>query len=58
MIEDKDFDIHSSGADENRDYENVLRPLSFSDFKGQNKIVIFYIELCMELELMKVLLLI
>ena len=39
MIEDKDFDIHSSGADENRDYENVLRPLSFSDFKGQNKIV-------------------
>lgn len=38
-MEDQDFDIHSAGTDDSKDYENVLRPLTFSDFKGQNKIV-------------------
>lgn len=38
-MEDLDFDIHNAGADDGKGYENVLRPLTFSDFKGQNKIV-------------------
>ena len=40
MIDD-DFDIHeerfSQGGE--KDFENALRPLSFSDFSGQKKIV-------------------
>lgn len=34
------FDIHESNiADTERDFENALRPLSFSNFSGQNKVV-------------------
>mgnify|MGYP003292867395 CR=1 FL=1 len=35
----EDFDIHNNAAEESRDFENVLRPLTFSDFQGQSKIV-------------------
>lgn len=39
MIED-DFDIREEQySNKERDFENVLRPLSFSDFSGQNKVV-------------------
>ncbi len=34
------FDIHKGNmADTERDFENALRPLSFSNFSGQNKVV-------------------
>lgn len=35
------FDIRAqqSGSTSDRDYENALRPLSFDDFRGQNKVV-------------------
>ncbi|MGI6218435.1 MAG: Holliday junction branch migration DNA helicase RuvB [Bacteroidaceae bacterium] len=36
----EDFDIHEQAySKRERDYENVLRPLSFDDFKGQEKVV-------------------
>ncbi len=38
MIDEQDFDIRSNRNIE-REFENVLRPLSFQDFKGQAKIV-------------------
>src|SRR5574344_1737810 len=35
---DEDFDIRKVQTDENGgDYENILRPMAFTDFKGQNK---------------------
>ena len=37
MIED--FDIRKSRSERENDYENVLRPLSFDDFKGQSAVV-------------------
>lgn len=37
MVED--FDIRKSRSDRENDYENVLRPLSFDDFKGQSAVV-------------------
>ncbi len=37
MVED--FDIRKSRSDRENDYENVLRPLSFDDFKGQAAVV-------------------
>lgn len=37
MVED--FDIRKSRCDRENDYENVLRPLSFDDFKGQSAVV-------------------
>ena len=36
---DTNFDIRKSRGERENDYENVLRPLTFSDFKGQNAIV-------------------
>lgn len=36
---DEDFDIRNVRQEEGNDYENVLRPLSFSDFRGQTKVV-------------------
>ena len=36
---DNNFDIRKSRAERENEYENVLRPLTFSDFKGQNAIV-------------------
>ncbi len=37
---DEDFDIRKVQTDENGgDYENILRPMAFTDFKGQNKVV-------------------
>lgn len=35
----EDFDIRKSRSDRENDYENVLRPLSFDDFKGQSAVV-------------------
>ncbi len=37
MVED--FDIRKSRSDRENDYENVLRPLCFDDFKGQSAVV-------------------
>ena len=37
MVED--FDIRRSRSERENDYENVLRPLSFDDFKGQSAVV-------------------
>lgn len=40
MMEDEEFDIRRTQArDGNADFENVLRPLAFSDFRGQEKVV-------------------
>ena len=36
---DTNFDIRKSRGERENEYENVLRPLTFSDFKGQNAIV-------------------
>ncbi|MCD7931555.1 MAG: Holliday junction branch migration DNA helicase RuvB [Tannerellaceae bacterium] len=37
---EEDFDIRNTRVpDQERDYENALRPLSFRDFSGQNKVV-------------------
>ena len=37
---DEDFDIHEERYSQGeKDFENALRPLSFSDFCGQKKIV-------------------
>ena len=37
---DDDFDIHEERFSQGeKDFENALRPLSFSDFSGQKKIV-------------------
>ena len=38
---DDTFDIRAqqTGAITDKDYENALRPLSFADFHGQNKVV-------------------
>src|SRR5574344_1228434 len=37
---DEDFDIRKVQTDENGGhYENILRPMAFTDFKGQNKVV-------------------
>ena len=33
------FDIRNKAADREKDFENALRPLSFHDFQGQNKVV-------------------
>lgn len=39
-MEENDFDIRNNQAsDREKEFENVLRPLTFSDFKGQNKII-------------------
>ena len=35
----EDFDIRKSRSERENDYENVLRPLSFDDFKGQSAVV-------------------
>lgn len=35
----EDFDIRRSRSERENDYENVLRPLSFDDFKGQSAVV-------------------
>jgi Holliday junction DNA helicase RuvB len=39
--EEKEFDIRNNrtNTDREKEFENVLRPLTFSDFRGQNKIV-------------------
>ena len=37
MVED--FDIRKSRSERENDYENVLRPLCFDDFKGQSAVV-------------------
>lgn len=34
-----DFDIHKSGKESDKDLDRALRPLSFNDFSGQDKIV-------------------
>ena len=34
-----EFDIHQSGQQKEKDFENALRPLSFDDFSGQAKVV-------------------
>ncbi|MBP5318595.1 MAG: Holliday junction branch migration DNA helicase RuvB [Paludibacteraceae bacterium] len=36
---EEDFDIRQARQERESDFENVLRPLSFDDFRGQNKIV-------------------
>lgn len=36
---EEEFDIHDSLNGTERDYENALRPLSFANFSGQNKVV-------------------
>ncbi len=36
---DENFNIRAQQMEKERDVENALRPLSFSDFSGQNKIV-------------------
>ena len=36
---DTNFDIRKSRGERENDFENVLRPLTFADFKGQNAIV-------------------
>ncbi|MDR0872143.1 MAG: Holliday junction branch migration DNA helicase RuvB [Prevotellaceae bacterium] len=33
------FDIRTKAAEHEKEYENVLRPLSFADFNGQSKVV-------------------
>lgn len=38
-MNDSDFDIRQAPADRSGDFENALRPLSFSDFSGQAKVV-------------------
>lgn len=35
----EDFDIRSSRFDSDKEYERALRPLTFSDFNGQDKVV-------------------
>ena len=36
----QDFDIHEERySSQEKDFENALRPLSFSDFSGQKNIV-------------------
>lgn len=35
----EDFDIRRTRSERENDYENVLRPLSFDDFKGQSAVV-------------------
>ena len=34
-----DFDIRNSSTEKEKEFENALRPLSFDDFSGQNKII-------------------
>jgi Holliday junction DNA helicase RuvB len=36
---DEEFDIRSQGASEEKEFEQKLRPLSFKDFNGQQKIL-------------------
>ncbi|MBR3608429.1 MAG: AAA family ATPase, partial [Bacteroidales bacterium] len=36
---DQDFDIRNINAYEEKDTDKVLRPLSFEDFSGQDKII-------------------
>ena len=38
-MEENRFDIRQAPSERENEYENVLRPLSFDDFRGQNKIV-------------------
>ncbi|MBP5259807.1 MAG: Holliday junction branch migration DNA helicase RuvB [Paludibacteraceae bacterium] len=38
-MEENSFDIRQAPSERENEYENVLRPLSFDDFRGQNKIV-------------------
>lgn len=35
----EEFDIHQNNYPGEKDFENALRPLSFDDFSGQNKVV-------------------
>ena len=43
---DDDFDIRDARMPESeREYENALRPLSFRDFSGQAKVVVYIINL-------------
>lgn len=35
----EDFNIHSTRAESDRDFEKALRPVRFSDFNGQEKII-------------------
>ena len=35
----EDFDIRASRLDSDRDFERALRPLTFDDFNGQEKII-------------------
>ena len=37
----EDFDIRKSRSERENDYENVLRPLTFADFKGSKETVVF-----------------
>ncbi|MBQ0030045.1 MAG: Holliday junction branch migration DNA helicase RuvB [Bacteroidales bacterium] len=39
MNNDENFDIRESAAEKEKDFENALRPLTFSDFSGQAKII-------------------
>ncbi len=39
MSNDENFDIRESAAEKEKDFENALRPLTFSDFSGQAKII-------------------
>lgn len=38
-MDNNDFDIRSQGRDKDKDFEKALRPLSFDDFSGQEKII-------------------
>lgn len=39
MSNDENFDIRESAVEKEKDFENALRPLTFSDFSGQAKII-------------------
>lgn len=38
-MDNNDFDIRNQGRDRDKDFEKALRPLSFDDFSGQDKII-------------------
>ena len=45
---DEDFDIREERYSQGeKDFENALRPLSFSDFSGQKKVVLLRILRCL-----------
>ena len=38
-MESDNFDIRNQGRERDKDFEKALRPLSFDDFSGQEKII-------------------